>query len=70
MTKSGNVRLSIIAFFSRSKDPSAPTCDGFYQYVPSTREMMMWTRTQDQWRRDLHGTVTWVNERTYRLDAR
>lgn len=69
MTKSGNIRLSIIAFFSKSKDPAAPTCDGFYQYVPATREMMMWTRTQDQWKRELHGTVTWVNERTYRLDA-
>lgn len=49
-TKSnGEIMLSIIAFFSRSKDPSAPTCDGFYQYTPSTRTMMMWTQTQGRW---------------------
>ncbi|MCY1036799.1 hypothetical protein OV207_35510 [Corallococcus sp. BB11-1] len=70
LTREGAIRLSIIAFFSRSKDANAPTCDGFHQYVPATREMMSWTRTGDRWRQDSHGIVTWLDERTYRLDAR
>jgi hypothetical protein len=68
-TRSGKVRLSIIAFFSRSKDASAPTCDGFYQYIPATREMLLWTVRQGQWTRETYGSVTWVNERSYRIDA-
>ncbi|MBU8895610.1 hypothetical protein DRW03_19960 [Corallococcus sp. H22C18031201] len=68
MTRNGKVRLSIIAFFSKSQDPAAPTCDGFYQYVPATREMMLWTRQNGQWKLDVHGIVTWINERTYRLE--
>ncbi|WP_244222462.1 hypothetical protein [Corallococcus praedator] len=70
LTREGSIRLSIIAFFSRSRDASAPTCDGFYQYVPATREMMLWTRTGDLWKQESHGVVTWLDERTYRLDAR
>lgn len=67
-TKGGKVRLSIIAFFSRSKDASAPTCDGFYQYIPATREMLMWSVRQGQWTRETYGSVTSVNERSYRID--
>ncbi|WP_244222130.1 hypothetical protein [Corallococcus exercitus] len=69
LTREGRIRLSIVAFFSRSRDASAPTCDGFYQYVPATREMMLWTRTGGRWKQESHGTVTWLDERTYRLDA-
>lgn len=46
----GQVLLSIVAFFSRSKDPEAPTCDGFYQYIPATHSMVRWTRMQGKWK--------------------
>ncbi len=67
-TKNTQVLLSIITFFSKSKDPEAPTCDGFYQYVPATRVMLKWTHSQGEWGRELLGTVTWVDEETYRID--
>lgn len=66
-TKRDKVRLAIIAFFSKSKDPAAPRCDGFHQYVPATREIMTWTRTQEQWRQTRHGVVVWLDERSYRI---
>jgi hypothetical protein len=53
-TKNGNVRLAIIAFFSQSKDPAAPTCDGFHQYVPATRELMTWLQVAGQWKQTEH----------------
>jgi hypothetical protein len=46
----GEIMLSIIAFFSKSKDPAAPTCDGFYQYTPATRTMVRWTQAQGRWK--------------------
>lgn len=49
----GQVLLSIIAFFSRSKDPGVPTCDGFYQYIPATRSMVRWTRMQGKWKHEV-----------------
>jgi hypothetical protein len=53
-TKDGKVRLAVIAFFSQPKDPAAPTCDGFYQYVPATRELMTWLQVAGQWKRTEH----------------
>jgi hypothetical protein len=44
------ILLSIIAFFSKSKDPALPTCDGFYQYTPATRSLVMWTQAQGRWK--------------------
>lgn len=67
-TKNTQVLLSIIAFFSTSKSTEAPTCDGFYQYIPATRAMLKWTQSQDKWSRELLGTVTWTDEDTYRID--
>ncbi len=67
-TKNSKVLLSIIAFFSNSKDPEAPSCDGFYQYVPATRLMLKWTQLQGEWNREELGTVTWLNGKTYRID--
>jgi hypothetical protein len=49
----GQVLLSIVAFFSRSKDAGAPTCDGFYQYIPATRSMVRWTRMQGKWKQEV-----------------
>lgn len=45
-TQDGSVRISAVAFFSN--DPDAPRCDGFYQYIPLTRQVLKWTRTS-QW---------------------
>jgi len=66
----GKVRLATIAFFSKSKNPTVPTCDGFYQYVPATREIMTWTQTQGQWDRTEYGVVRWLDDGTYRIDKR
>ncbi|HZH78399.1 MAG TPA: hypothetical protein VEY88_20390, partial [Archangium sp.] len=57
--KHGEILLSIIAFFSNSKDPAAPTCDGFYQYIPSTRTMARWTQTQGEWKQDILAPNLW-----------
>ncbi|REG29847.1 hypothetical protein ATI61_107544 [Archangium gephyra] len=69
-TKSGTIRLSTIAFFSKSKNPALPTCDGFYQYVPATREIMTWTQIQGQWGRTERGVVRWLDDGTYRIEKR
>ncbi|MBN1205350.1 MAG: hypothetical protein JXB05_10535 [Myxococcaceae bacterium] len=68
-TAEGKVPLAIVAFYSRSTDPASPTCDGFYQYTPETRELHEWIRTQDTWHPKKLGTVTWLDELRYRLDA-
>ena len=59
----GEVLLSIIAFFSRSKDPAAPTCDGFYQYIPATGSMLTWTQTQGRWKREVLDPPAWKKRR-------
>ena len=69
-TKNSKVLLSIIAFFSNSTDPERPTCDGFYQYVPATRDMLKWTHTQGVWEREELGLVTWLDGKNYRLDKK
>lgn len=45
-TADGSIRLSAVAFFSN--EPAAPRCDGFYQYIPLTGQVLKWTRTT-QW---------------------
>lgn len=55
------VPLSVVAFFSNSKDAKHPTCDGFYQYIPATMELLKWLNTDDHWRKDKVGTVHWTS---------
>jgi hypothetical protein len=62
----GEILLSIIAFFSRSKDPSLPTCDGFYQYVPATLTMVQWTQTQGRWKREVLDPAVWQKRKNPR----
>jgi hypothetical protein len=50
-----------------SKVLKAPTCDGFYQYIPATLDMLKWTHAQGAWEREELGTVTWINETSYRI---
>lgn len=68
-TREGRMPIAIIAFYSKATDPSHPTCDGFYQYTPETRELSQWIQTEGAWRPRKIGTVTWLDETHYRLDA-
>lgn len=45
--KDGDLRLSIIAFFSNSHD--SPTCDGLYLYVPEAGRILKYTRSRKRW---------------------
>jgi hypothetical protein len=64
------ILLSIIAFFSSSKDPKAPTCDGFYQYTPATGVLMIWTQTQGSWEQERLDPSLLKSKRTYRFERK
>jgi hypothetical protein len=68
MTRNGTVRLAVIAFFSHSRNSAAPSCDGFYQYIPATREVMTWSQVQGQWTRTEHGILKWLDNGKYRIE--
>jgi hypothetical protein len=57
-TKDGNLRLSIIAFFSNSH--ANPTCDGLYIYSPEAGRILKYTRNQSQWRCEQTHIVEWL----------
>ncbi|WP_395814053.1 hypothetical protein [Archangium minus] len=59
------VPLSVVAFFTNSKDAHHPTCDGFHQYIPATRELMKWLSTERGWRSERMGTVNWISATTF-----
>lgn len=59
----GKILLSIIAFFSRSKNSTTPTCDGFYQYIPATGSMVMWSQNQGRWTHEVLEPAAWKNQR-------
>ena len=60
-TRDRKVPLAVIAFFSNSKDSESPTCDGFYQYIPATRELLKWAVTGNDWKGKRVGMVTWLS---------
>jgi hypothetical protein len=61
-TQGRKIPLAVIAFFSNSRNPDNPTCDGFYQYIPATRELMKWTNNpRDGWDGKKYGTVIWIS---------
>lgn len=68
-TKSGRIPLAIVAFFSKP-DREVPSCDGFYQYTPETRDLLRFVREGDAWLRQDLGKVTWLDANTYRLNGR
>lgn len=68
--KSGSIRLSTIAFFSKSRDPAAPTCDGFHQYVPATREIMTWTQIRGRWEKMERGFIRWKADGSFWIEKR
>ncbi|PTL85105.1 hypothetical protein DAT35_05665 [Vitiosangium sp. GDMCC 1.1324] len=55
------IPLSAIAFFSNSKDEQHPTCDGFYQYIPATSELLKWLNAEGDWRKEKIGRVNWIS---------
>ncbi len=55
-TQNGSVRLSTVAFFSNEVEN--PQCDGFYQYLPLTKQILKWTRTTE-WKCEQTHTVEW-----------
>lgn len=67
-TINGEIYLSIIAFFSQSSSSGAPTCDGFHQYVPATRELMTWVQTRDGWKKADAGILRWLDDRRYIIE--
>ena len=58
-TKDRDVPISIIAFYSRSERGN-PACDGFFQYIPLTRELMKWSMGDEgKWKDEVYGRVEW-----------
>lgn len=67
-TRSEVVPISIIAFYSNSTDSERLNCDGFFQYVPGTGELLKWTPRQGHWTPEQIGTVTWTAPGVFRID--
>lgn len=61
-TRKGTLQLSIVAFFSNRA--TEPSCDGFHQYIPSTHQILRWTKTEGQWHCEQTGLVDWTGDRT------
>ncbi|WP_224360689.1 hypothetical protein [Hyalangium versicolor] len=64
-TKDGTVLLSIVAFVSN--DPTKPSCDGFYQYVPAAGSMYRWKQVDGAWACRKTGVIKWQNMEHYTL---
>lgn len=53
------IPIGTVAFFSNSLDA---TCDGFYEYIPATTELLKWAPdSSGQWHSDPMGEVIWNN---------
>lgn len=63
------VPYAVIAFFSRSTDGENPTCDGFYQYIPGTGELLRWTHSMGHWSRATIGTVVWTSPTNFTVEG-
>jgi hypothetical protein len=61
------VPLSVIAFFSNSRDGEVPSCDGFYQYVPATSEILQWAHAAGDWKKKQIGVVNWADDGTFSI---
>ncbi|MBN9685303.1 hypothetical protein JYJ93_22925 [Corallococcus sp. NCSPR001] len=66
-THAGEIPLSIVAFFSLSDGLEHPPCDGFFQYIPATGELLRWLRGDDGWGRQIIGRVEWLDGERYRI---
>lgn len=66
-THAGEVPLSVVAFFSLSDSLERPPCDGFFQYIPATGELLRWLRSDSGWGRQVIGRVEWLDSTRYRI---
>jgi hypothetical protein len=53
---------------SKSADLENPTCDGFFQYIPGTGELLRWANTGGTWAHEITGKVVWTDATTYHID--
>ncbi|XXF78147.1 hypothetical protein P2318_34655 [Myxococcaceae bacterium GXIMD 01537] len=67
-TRARKVPLAVIAFFSHSRDAQTPSCDGFHQYIPATRELLTWTHKGGIWRGKKTGTVHWTSPTRFTIE--
>lgn len=67
-TKDGDLRLSMVAFFSN--DHANPRCDGFYVYTPQTSQILKWTRDQGRWMCEQTHVVKWREGESLQFDLR
>ena len=66
-TGDGQVPVAVIAFFSNSTDGDNPSCDGAYQYIPATRELLRWNRRAGAWARERVGMVIWRGSASFSI---
>ncbi|HYH95181.1 hypothetical protein [Hyalangium sp.] len=66
-TGGGRVPVAVIAFISTSGEGERPTCDGAYQYIPATSELLKWTKTGEAWHREKTGTVVWHSSASFSI---
>jgi hypothetical protein len=69
-TKVGDRELpiSIVAFFSNSFGGRKIHCDGFYQYIPATGELLKWTvDAHGVWDKEQYGSVTWTGPEKFEI---
>jgi hypothetical protein len=68
-TKEGTIPIAIIAFYSNSYSPDAPSCDGFFEYSLHTNALVRWKPDErGHWSARKAGSVTWFNETKFRID--
>ncbi|HSP81989.1 MAG TPA: hypothetical protein VLQ93_25940, partial [Myxococcaceae bacterium] len=69
-TRAGKVRIAVIAFFSNSSQPGRPACDGFFQYVPLTGQLLKWSNTGGRWSCEQTGAVVWDTPEAFHIEKR
>ncbi|WNG52489.1 JAB domain-containing protein [Archangium minus] len=68
-TREREIPIGIVAFFSEGGVGHA-SCDGFFQYVPLTGELLKWTVEAKEWRREQYGTVRWLDSENFEIELR
>jgi len=67
-TRERKVPIAVIAFFSNSETGRNPSCGGFYQYIPATRELLKWNQSGSTWKGKNIGKVIWSSATTFRIE--
>ncbi len=69
-TKVGDHELPIstVAFFSKSFGSRKIHCDGFFQYIPATGELLKWTvNARGDWDKEQYGSVVWTGPEKFEI---